>query len=249
MADCVEHFEARAGRVGRIEVIAGCMFAGKTAALIDRLLTFQAAGMRVIAVTHELDQRRAFPVDANECGVSHIDPPRSAVIDLIRSQDFDWKRAGGADQNRPEQTTDSSGALLRTHDGRSFAAVSLVSAAQIATLVERSAADVIAIDEAQFFDAAVVSLCDRLRRAGYTIVAAGIHHNAWGRPFSPLPELIAIADSTEIRTVPCKACGTPAEFTQRVTPIVAGNMIGGTSDYEPRCAACFQALPGSDDAE
>lgn len=185
----------RAVSPGRIEVIAGCMFAGKTAALIDRLHLHHACGLRVLAITHRLDVRGGCP-----------------------------------------------SAVLHTHDNRTHPALSLASAVEVRDAAHALNADVVAIDEAQFFDGCIVDVCAALRRASRIVIAAGIHHNAWGRPFEPLPSLMAIADSVEIMTVPCTACGAGAQFTQRVSPVVNGNMVGGPSDYEPRCATCFQPL-------
>lgn len=176
---------------GRVIVIAGCMFAGKTARLIERLAA--AAGERVVACKHVLDSR--------------YDP-----------------------------------AHLATHDGRRFPAVAVPDPAA----VERQAAEatVVGIDEAQFFGRALVAVCTRLRAAGGTVIVAGIHHDAWGQDFPPLPQLMALADEVELLHVPCTVCGRPAEYSQRLTPVPAGDMVGGPGDYEPRCGCCFEPLPG-----
>ena len=178
--------------VGRIVVICGCMFSGKTARLIERLEAARGAGRRVIALKHRLDDR----------------------YDELH---------------------------LYTHDGRSFAAQPASDVAQIAALV--GDAEVIGLDEAQFFGRELVPLCRTLRERGRTLIVAGIDHDAWGQPFPPLPELKEIADEVELRHMPCVVCGRPARYSQRMVPVQAGQMVGGPEEYQPRCAACFEPLP------
>jgi thymidine kinase len=172
---------------GRIEVICGCMFSGKTARLIDRLAAAAGRGLPPAAFKHVLDVRY------DSC---HLAP----------------------------------------HDGRRCEAVAV-------EIVQRSAgADVIGIDEAQFFGAALITMCTTLRDLGRHVIVAGIDHDAWGHPFTPLPELKELADAVEVRHVPCRVCGRPARYSQRMVPVRDGNMVGGPAEYEPRCAACFQPL-------
>jgi len=184
---------ARRARGGRIEVICGCMFAGKTGRLIERLLAAQARGQQVVAFKHTLDRRYA-----------------------------------------PGE--------LATHDERHFPATALADPALIESRLGR--AEIIGIDEAQFFGLPLVAVCQRLRAAGREIIAAGIDYDTWGRPFSPLPELRAIADDVELMDTPCRVCGSPARFSQRMVPVVDGQMVGGPQEYEPRCAACFVPWSG-----
>lgn len=129
---------------------------------------------------------------------------------------------------------------LATHDGRQFPAVAVADADE----VERQAAGaaVVGVDEAQFFGRPLVEVVARLRAAGCGVIVAGIHHDAWGQDFPPLPQLIAAADEIELLHVPCTVCGRPAEYSQRLTPVPAGDMVGGPGDYAPRCATCFQPL-------
>lgn len=184
------------GRRGRIEVICGCMFAGKTARLIERLIEAELAGRLTIAFKHMLDARYV-----------------------------------------PGE--------LATHDDRRFPATAISDAALIESRV--GAAEVIGIDEAQFFGPALVAVCERLRRDGRHVIAVGIDHDTWGRPFAPLPELTAIADHVEVMHTPCRVCGAPARYSQRMVPVVGGQMVGGPDEYEPRCAKCF--VPWSGPAE
>lgn len=180
-------------RDGRIEVICGCMFAGKTARLIGLLRAAEAGGRRVIAFKHALDTRYA-------------------------------------------------GAALATHDGLRFPAG--VVAGTVELRMGLGACDVIGIDEGQFFGSALVEVCDEQMRLGRRVIVAGIDNDAWGRPFAPFPRLKELAAEVTHLTVPCTRCGAPSPYTQRITPIVGGSMVGGPGEYEPRCGRCFVALPG-----
>lgn len=130
---------------------------------------------------------------------------------------------------------------LATHDGRSFPAVAAVDAGQV--LARARGADVVGIDEAQFFGRALVTVCQTLARDGKTVIVAGIDHDTWGQPFPPLPELKALADEVEQKYAPCAVCGRPAEFHQRMVPVVGGDLVGGPSEFEPRCREHFTPLP------
>lgn len=130
---------------------------------------------------------------------------------------------------------------LATHDDRHFPAEALAAAEEIEKLAR--AAQVVGVDEGQFFGPALIEAASRLRAAGKRIIIAGIDYNAWGRDFEPFPGLKAIADAVEVLTRPCGVCGRPARYSQRMTPVVNGQMVGGPGEYEPRCAACFVPLP------
>lgn len=104
--------------------------------------------------------------------------------------------------------------------------------------------DVVAVDEGQFFKRALVPVIEELLRRGKTVLVAGITHDAWGRPFEPIPDLIARSQEEIVCRAPCRICGSPAPYTQRLTPISTLHMVGGLDDYEPRCRAHFTPLPG-----
>jgi thymidine kinase len=86
----------------------------------------------------------------------------------------------------------------------------------------------------------VQTLLDR----GVTVIVAGISHDAWGRPFEPMPQLTALADETVVQQAPCRVCGQPSPYTQRMTAVNTLHMVGGLDDYEPRCAEHFTPLSG-----
>lgn len=129
---------------------------------------------------------------------------------------------------------------LATHDNRRFPAQPIADAARIES--HAKAAEVIGIDEGQFFGLALVEICLRLREHGRRVIVAGIDHDTWGRDFPPLPQLKAIANNVELLHTPCRVCGSPARYSQRMIPVVDGQMVGGPEEYEPRCANCFVPL-------
>lgn len=130
---------------------------------------------------------------------------------------------------------------LATHDGRFFPARSCADAAALAA--SAADADVIGVDEAQFFGRPLAAVCRAWAARGRRIIVAGIDHDAWGQPFPPLPEIATFAAESTILHARCGACGGPARYSQRMVPVVAGQMVGGPAEYEPRCAACFRPLP------
>ena len=117
----------------------------------------------------------------------------------------------------------------------------LVSASRLGELAGE--AEVVVIDEAQFFGPELVTACQALARTGRRVIVAGLDRDSWGQPFGPVPALAAVADQvTRIQAV-CARCGAPADYTQRLVPVEGRTMIGGPESYEPRCAQCFQEPP------
>uniref|UniRef100_A0A831YYR9 Thymidine kinase n=1 Tax=candidate division WWE3 bacterium TaxID=2053526 RepID=A0A831YYR9_UNCKA len=130
--------------------------------------------------------------------------------------------------------------VAKSGDGHDFPAQTVKSAADILALVDRDT-DVVAIDEAQFFDAGLVEVCRKLMRRTEVFVA-GLDTDFRGEPFGPMPAVLAIATRVEKLTAICVICGEDAHCTQRLVngepahyndPIV---LPGGTAEgYEPRC--------------
>jgi thymidine kinase len=99
--------------------------------------------------------------------------------------------------------------------------------------------DVVAIDEAQFFDRGIVEVCERLANRGLRVIAAGLDQDYLGRPFAPMPELMAIAeDVTKVHAV-CIVCGGTASRSQRLLAEAQTVLVGGAEAYEARCRECF----------
>ncbi len=129
---------------------------------------------------------------------------------------------------------------LVTHRRESFDAVRVKNAAAILDQIE--GVDLVAIDEGHFFKMALVPVVEEILARGVSVIVAGITHDAWGRPFEPMPQLCTIADCVVVKNAPCRICGTSAPYTQRMTEVNTEHMVGGLDDYEPRCKAHFKPL-------
>ena len=106
-------------------------------------------------------------------------------------------------------------------------------------LLLASGSDVVGIDEAQFFDHSLVEVCRELADAGTRVVAAGLDMDYLGRPFGPVPALMATAEFvTKVHAV-CMCCGEIASYSFRVVPSQEQVLLGETDSYEARCRPCF----------
>ncbi|MBK3495649.1 thymidine kinase [Viridibacillus sp. YIM B01967] len=101
--------------------------------------------------------------------------------------------------------------------------------------------DVIAIDEAQFFDDAIVEIVQQLANHGFRVILAGLDQDFKGVPFGPMPKLMAIAEQVTKLQAVCSVCGSPSSRTQRLIngqpagfddPVI---LVGASEAYEPRC--------------
>lgn len=104
--------------------------------------------------------------------------------------------------------------------------------------------EVIGIDEAQFFDEALVRVCSHLANLGKRVVVAGLDMDFRGLPFGPMPQLLAIAEEVEKVHAICARCGAPAAYTQRLSEQQEQVVVGANELYEARCRRCFEP-PGS----
>jgi thymidine kinase len=100
--------------------------------------------------------------------------------------------------------------------------------------------EVIGIDEAQFMGEGIVPLVVRLADLGKRIVIAGLDTDYLGRPFHPMPELLAVADEIVKTLAICMQCGNPAKHTQRLIASEELIVVGATGMYEARCRRCFE---------
>ena len=130
-------------------------------------------------------------------------------------------------------------ARIVSHEAVSVEAIAVATSQSLEERVEDET-QVVAIDEAQFFDRGIVEVCDRLADRGMRVIAAGLDQDYLGRPFPPMPELMAIAeDVTKVHAV-CSVCGGPASRSQRLVTEATTVLVGGTEAYEARCRACFE---------
>ena len=142
---------------------------------------------------------------------------------------------------------------ISSHDGRTVEAVPVDSAEQIAGRLDPTA-QVIAVDEAQFLDCAVVSLSTSLAARGRRVILAGTDTDFRGEPFGAMPQLLAVAEVVDKLHAICVICGSPASRNQRLiegkpapydSPTI---MVGGRESYEARCRHCHQ-VPKREDAQ
>ena len=107
-------------------------------------------------------------------------------------------------------------------------------------------ADVIGIDEAQFFGPPLLAVVERLANAGKRVVVAGLDQDYLGRPFEPIPALMAVAEYVTKNLAICVRCGNPADRSQRLVRRDATVVVGGSETYEARCRRCF-VMPRRDE--
>ena len=97
---------------------------------------------------------------------------------------------------------------------------------------------VVGIDEAQFFDAGIVEAAERLAGGGARVVLAGLDQDYTGKPFEPMPQLMAIAEYVTKTLAICSRCGAPAGRSQRLAATGERVLVGAVEAYEARCRRC-----------
>jgi thymidine kinase len=104
--------------------------------------------------------------------------------------------------------------------------------------------DVVGIDEGQFFDVSLVEVVNTLADRGVRVIVAGLDQDYRGRPFEPMPQLMAVAEYVDKTLAICMQCGAPANRSQRLVASTDRVVVGGAQQYEARCRHCFQAGTG-----
>jgi len=107
-------------------------------------------------------------------------------------------------------------------------------------------AQVVGIDEAQFFGDSLVPICQKLANMGKRVIIAGLDQDYRGRPFEPIPQLLAIAEFITKTHAICVICGNPANHTYRTSTDKGTVVVGAADKYEARCRNCF-VPPQEDD--
>ena len=124
-----------------------------------------------------------------------------------------------------------------SHDERSIVSTPVEHPSAILLLA--GDADVIAIDEAQFFDTSLVEICSQLANNGSRIIVAGLDMDFTGKPFGPMPGLMAIAEHvTKVHAI-CVRCGSLAQYSFRKTEDPQVILLGEKNLYEPLCRSCY----------
>jgi thymidine kinase len=126
-----------------------------------------------------------------------------------------------------------------SHDDKSIISTPVDNASAI--LLFAGDVDVVGIDEAQFFDISIVEVCNQLADNGIRIVIAGLDMDFMGKPFGPMPALLAIAEYvTKVHAI-CMRCGNLAQYSFRKSDEAQVVLIGEKNLYEPLCRNCYNA--------
>ncbi len=125
-----------------------------------------------------------------------------------------------------------------SHSDMSIPSIVVDNAKQILELARD--AQVVGIDEAQFFDMDLVDVCEQLANEGKRVIVAGLDQDYRGKPFEPMPQLLAIAEYITKTHAICVVCGNPANKTQRKIKAGERIVVGASDIYEARCRRCFE---------
>jgi thymidine kinase len=112
------------------------------------------------------------------------------------------------------------------------------SAREILELLD-PATEVVGIDEGQFFDNDLVEIVNQLAARGVRVIVAGLDQDYTGRPFEPMPQLLAVAEYITKTHAICVRCGQPANYSQRIVEVEGQVVVGASDAYEARCRRCF----------
>ncbi len=187
----------------------------------------------------------------------HFKGQRSGWIEVICGSMFSGKteelirrlkRAKFANQHveiyKPKIDTRYDEVKVVSHDANAILATPVENAAKIFEKVEKLIAldkgvNVVGIDEAQFFDAALTGVCQKLALRGVRVIVAGLDMDFRGEPFGPIPNLLAVAEYiTKVHAI-CSHCGNLATHSYRKAADSQQVMLGEKDSYEPRCRTCY----------
>lgn len=127
-----------------------------------------------------------------------------------------------------------------SHDQNNISATPVESPVNILLLA--SDAQVVAIDEAQFFDDTIIEVVQELADNGIRVIISGLDMDFQRQPFGPMPALMALADTvTKVHAV-CVSCGAPAMYSHRLLEAKEQVILGERQEYEPLCRHCFLKL-------
>ncbi len=141
--------------------------------------------------------------------------------------------------------TRSDGTEVRSHNGALYEAGAVSNSKELLELVEPST-DVVAIEEAQFFDEGIVDVCNTLADRGCGVIASGLDMDFRGEPFRPMSALLAEADEVVKLRAICARCGRDASRSQRLidgkpaSALAPTILVGAQESYEARCRHCHE---------
>ncbi len=183
--------------------------------------------------------------------ISHDAPKQTGWIEVISGCMFSGKteelirrirRAQIAKQKvaifKPKIDTRYSASHIVSHNEQSLDSIVVEDAGEILKLAQD--AQVVGIDEGQFFKMNLVDVCEHLANQGKRVIVAGLDQDYRGKPFEPMPQLLAIAEYITKTLAICVVCGNPADRTQRKTESHERVLVGTKDLYEARCRRCHQ---------
>jgi thymidine kinase len=186
-------------RRGRVEVICGSMFSGKTEELIRRLKRAQFAKQKIATFKPTIDKRYS-------------------DLDVV------------------------------SHDSHSISCTPIKSPSRMLQI--EPDVQVVGIDEAQFFDESIIEVVQELaNHRGVRVIIAGLDTDYMGKPFGPMPALMAIADDVQKVHAICVRCGALANHSHRLSNSKKLVVVGEKDIYEPLCRECYQKALEEDNAQ
>ena len=181
--------------------------------------------------------------------VPHLMPKDTGWIEVITGCMFSGKteelirrlrRAQIAKQKvkifKPEIDVRYSDSSIVSHNEQSLPSEKIKDINEVLDLYDD--AQVIGIDEAQFFSNDIINVCNQLANNGIRVIVAGLDQDYRGIPFEPVPQLLAIAEYITKSLAVCVVCGNPADKTQRKTTSAERVIVGAADIYEARCRKC-----------
>jgi thymidine kinase len=186
--------------------------------------------------------------------VNHDDPPprkNAGWVEVIAGSMFSGKseelirrlrRAKIARQKvqvfKPELDSRFSNNHIVSHSEMRHESANSRSAAEILTKIDPDT-EVVGIDEGQFFDNDLVQVANELAGRGVRVIIAGLDQDYTGKPWEPMPQLLAIAEYITKTHAICMKCGQPANYSQRTFESEERVAVGASDKYEARCRQCF----------
>ena len=126
-----------------------------------------------------------------------------------------------------------------SHDAHSISSTPIDSPAKMLEMIGQ--VEVIGIDEAQFFDESIIEVVQTLANNGIRVIIAGLDTDFLGKPFGPMPALMAVAEDIQKVHAICVKCGSPANHSHRLSKSHELVVLGETDIYEPLCRHCYNS--------
>src|SRR5256885_16698876 len=139
---------------------------------------------------------------------------------------------------KPEIDSRFSQNHIVSHSEMRHESANIRSAAEVLAKVEPDT-EVVGIDEGQFFDDELVNVANTLAQRGVRVIVAGLDQDYTGKPFEPMPQLLAVAEYITKTHAICVRCGQPANYSKRIVEVEGQVVVGAADTYEARCRRCF----------